>query len=327
MKKTQKILSRIIIPSILIATLPMTKVSAETSVKQDNHIYSILVTSQSIEELMENDGQTVATKYEDEYRKGFTTLDKTGAHYYEEYNRRLVVAVSDDTELPIEEINEKLKNKNNKLYKISDMENTYQISISSYTDTDKQDVIDILFGYDNIKSITECSTVAITKQATFMRAYFTDELSAEELTKKFEKFNLEISPEEKVIHGKTYSYVGYPKENPVSNLKNEEYFNELLEFFRSEHVEFICPTDVSESRELSSIVYTPKTTDKTIGDLNNDNIIDLNDLSFLSLAILGDTELTSEQSSLADIDGNDTVNISDLARLKQYISNKITSIG
>ena len=44
-------------------------------------------------------------------------------------------------------------------------------------------------------------------------------------------------------------------------------------------------------------------------------------------SILGDTELTSEQSSLADIDGNDTVNISDLARLKQYISNKITSIG
>ena len=61
------------------------------------------------------------------------------------------------------------------------------------------------------------------------------------------------------------------------------------------------------------------------GDINYDGTIDITDLTSLSLALLGDSELTEEQKSAADIDGDGVVTLADLARLQQYLSKKIDS--
>ncbi|MBR3024382.1 MAG: dockerin type I repeat-containing protein, partial [Oscillospiraceae bacterium] len=58
---------------------------------------------------------------------------------------------------------------------------------------------------------------------------------------------------------------------------------------------------------------------------NYDGTIDITDLTSLSLALLGDSELTEEQKSAADIDGDGVVTLADLARLQQYLSKKIDS--
>lgn len=65
---------------------------------------------------------------------------------------------------------------------------------------------------------------------------------------------------------------------------------------------------------------------KSVGDINEDGTVDMTDLSELSLAILGESELTDSQKSAADINGDGEVNLSDLARLKQFVSNKIPSL-
>ena len=62
------------------------------------------------------------------------------------------------------------------------------------------------------------------------------------------------------------------------------------------------------------------------GDINYDGTIDITDLTSLSLALLGDSELTEEQKSAADIDGDGAVTLADLARLQQYLSKKIDSL-
>ena len=62
------------------------------------------------------------------------------------------------------------------------------------------------------------------------------------------------------------------------------------------------------------------------GDINYDGTIDITDLTSLSLALLGDSELTEEQKSAADIDGDGVVTLADLARLQQYLSKKIDSL-
>ena len=65
-------------------------------------------------------------------------------------------------------------------------------------------------------------------------------------------------------------------------------------------------------------------TEKT-GDIDLNGSIDVTDLTGLSLALLGDSELTEEQKSAADIDGDGVVTLADLARLQQYLSKKIDS--
>ncbi len=54
-------------------------------------------------------------------------------------------------------------------------------------------------------------------------------------------------------------------------------------------------------------------------------MIDVGDLSYLSLYLLGDKPLPEEWLKAADVDGDGDVTIADLARLQQYLSKKITS--
>ena len=71
---------------------------------------------------------------------------------------------------------------------------------------------------------------------------------------------------------------------------------------------------------------TPKT-EILYGDINNDNDINLSDLTMLSLALVGDAELSSEQKLVADVAYNDSIDIADLALLKQYICKDDVKLG
>ncbi len=55
------------------------------------------------------------------------------------------------------------------------------------------------------------------------------------------------------------------------------------------------------------------------GDLNDDHVTDLTDLSYLSLYLLGETEFDDILTESADIDANGIVDIADLAYYKQYV--------
>ncbi|MGN0581659.1 MAG: dockerin type I repeat-containing protein [Oscillospiraceae bacterium] len=68
--------------------------------------------------------------------------------------------------------------------------------------------------------------------------------------------------------------------------------------------------------------FGPKT-----GDVNCDFTIDVTDLSELSLALIGDRKLSEIQQKLADVDKDGKVTLSDLARMRQYLSKIITSFG
>jgi len=64
-----------------------------------------------------------------------------------------------------------------------------------------------------------------------------------------------------------------------------------------------------------------------LADINGDAVVDLTDLSELSLSLIGEKTFTADQLILADIDENGTVNLSDLARLKQFVSGKDITLG
>jgi hypothetical protein len=62
------------------------------------------------------------------------------------------------------------------------------------------------------------------------------------------------------------------------------------------------------------------------GDIDLNGTIDVTDLTDLSLALLGDKELKVAQKKAADIDGDGSVTLADLARLQQYISKKMDKL-
>lgn len=64
-----------------------------------------------------------------------------------------------------------------------------------------------------------------------------------------------------------------------------------------------------------------------LGDLNSDGKADITDLSELSLALVGDKELTEAQQKAADVDGDGAVKLADLAKFRQYLSKQISSLG
>ena len=70
-----------------------------------------------------------------------------------------------------------------------------------------------------------------------------------------------------------------------------------------------------------------KATRFALGDVDLNDIIDVSDLTELSLALIGDKELTADQQKYSDIDGDGAVTLADLARLQQYLSKKIDSLG
>lgn len=134
----------------------------------------------------------------------------------------------------------------------------------------------------------------------------------------------------------SFGYIGDIKTAlKVSATISEEQLVKLCELESVKGVdstEFHAPTAVptSEPTAAPSAVPTNTPEDKGVtyqtGDISGDGIIDLSDLTTLSLALVGDSELTSDQLSAADIDGNGKADLSDLARLKQYLSKVITSL-
>lgn len=64
----------------------------------------------------------------------------------------------------------------------------------------------------------------------------------------------------------------------------------------------------------------------SLGDINADGIVDISDLSELSLVLIGDKTFTDDQLKAADINENGKADLADLAILKQYLSKVIDSL-
>ncbi len=65
----------------------------------------------------------------------------------------------------------------------------------------------------------------------------------------------------------------------------------------------------------------------SIGDINEDYNVDLSDLTYLSLSLIGDVEFTDKQLLLADINSDSKADIADLALFKQYIMGEDIELG
>ncbi|MBR6924273.1 MAG: dockerin type I repeat-containing protein [Oscillospiraceae bacterium] len=83
------------------------------------------------------------------------------------------------------------------------------------------------------------------------------------------------------------------------------------------------PVDLGSPFE---IVFSNENSSFVSGDIILSQSVDTTDLTALSLALIGDVKLSTEQIKAADVDGDGNVTIADLAKLRQYLSKKIDTL-
>lgn len=108
--------------------------------------------------------------------------------------------------------------------------------------------------------------------------------------------------------------------------KNLIHINSYSPFSSSEHLECDLEINVtfSESSEKKDL---HKRCDTLFGDVDGSGVVDSKDLLELSLYMLDHTKLTAGQYMSADVSGDDQVDISDLALLRQYIMKDDVDLG
>ena len=89
------------------------------------------------------------------------------------------------------------------------------------------------------------------------------------------------------------------------------------------NISFMASVSESECPEIQ-VLHAEK---YELGDIDGNGIIDLTDLSELSLALVGDKELTESQRKAADVDSDGAVKLADLAKFRQFLSKQISSLG
>lgn len=72
-----------------------------------------------------------------------------------------------------------------------------------------------------------------------------------------------------------------------------------------------------------SAAFAAETRQLITGDVDGNGVVDITDLTQISLAVVGDITLSDEQVTAADINRNGEADLADLARLRQYVSKVI----
>ena len=238
-----------------------------------------------------------------------------------------VVTMREGTEPPVKEINEKIGSGDDVkviFYKYTDSdEYRFDVLNTEYKDM----VFDMLKNDRNVLSIENRREI-IEDEFRLENLYVSAEITSDEIINEYEAFDLkllETIPE--TVKEQGYN-LGFKFDN--YKLNTPELYETFMKLKNSGINYKIEPLFAFESGGVGCVmsenVYTAEEND-SCGDINLDCQIDVTDLSELSLALIGDRKLSEAQQKAADVDKDGKVTLSDLARMRQYLSKIITSFG
>lgn len=274
-------------------------------------------------------------------RKAFAVTPSGDTHYFEigqvaNPNSALysVVKMREGTEPPVKEINEKIG-----------ASDKYKITFYKYDDSDEYRfyiageeyetaVLDMLKNDSNVLSIENRRDVT---EAGFNLKYLyvSTEMETEEFIESYPQFCLE---------NVSYQSSGDEFYNHWFIFRNKttspEYYEDFMKLKQSgEQFELRFMVNALAAMNphyvLTETLYTADGTDTppmplpaefVKGDVTADGVIDVTDVSCLSLYLIGDIELSGFQKKSADVDNDGEVKLTDLAKLRQYLSKKIDTL-
>lgn len=144
----------------------------------------------------------------------------------------------------------------------------------------------------------------------------------ESITEQNANINMFIVDVEAVCQAKLYSYADT---DAVSKLKPMvEYMEKHRKELASQGIQtgnFVHKINLlDEAKKTLDICDSISEMLFVRGDVNGDEVVDVTDLTELSLILIGDNSSDIVMDNFCDVDDDSKVTLSDLARLKQYIS-------
>ncbi len=295
--------------------------------------------SGTLDDFIKKYGEDVFVNYFDMYgyNKGALVITPDGESelLYEEL-AQTTVNVKDGETLPIDEINAQIKQYTGTvggfgqgINKSADGSNQYVL----YPNDEYRTVIyNLLKKYDCVESISEYRKIKKAKNNswTSLGVYINNNnnLSDEDIISGYPELGLTKDTE--FYQMENYTYYSFPKSVGGQTVDNEIYSG-LKRLFNDHsdsvlHMETLALALMDYS-EVNKVVYNygdPENTEVDIisdvtGDLDGNGTIDLSDLTCLSMHLIGDKELPETQLKAADCNGDGDVDIADLATLKQYV--------
>ena len=281
---------------------------------------------------------TVVIDCQGAYGDGFLAFTPDERHsYYTKGSKYSIVTMAEGTEPPVKEINEKIGASDNyevKFYRIDDSdEYGFFVLDKEYKDT----VYDLLKHDSNVVKIEECQNILECESALTNFCIKTD-LSIDEVYEEYPGLLLENgralreSDKDWCDAPEDWSYVFSCKVR--KDTETYPSFYSSIKKLHDNNVPFrydvLIATEYGRQQFATSseLIYNAADTSNTVmfGDIYSDGIIDLSDLSTLSLFLVGDTDLEDSQKKAADVDGDSEITLADLARLRQYLSKVILSL-
>ena len=198
-----------------------------------------------------------------------------------------------------------------------------------YCDT----IFDILKKDNNVLSID--TRREIVKDAIGMNMsllFVCSELAPEEISAEYPTLNLfgDVVPEDNEYRKRGYNLVFTINSSCNPDVRLYDDLKKLYDSgMKCEFDPIIAYAGSPVYAEMVNIIYqniNGVDSASYKGDVNVDSTIDVTDLTALSLALLGDMDLTADQQKAADLDGDGAVTLADLARLQQYLSKKIDKL-
>ncbi len=231
------------------------------------------------------------------------------------------------TEYDYGRINAALPEHHTRLVKVGESGDVYMLQ------TRLQDINEI---YDIIKSDADVLSIYERKQINKVDGHLyylmiNSPESQEEIIGTFDKLKL-IAKDKPFIAEGSDKLKKWEHSFVIGDVeKKPETFEQISQLY-SKYDDFELTFWVSTEEEGNSSVYFSESStvysseNSKSGDLNFDGKTDLTDLSELSLALVGDKELTEAQQKAADVDGDGAVKLADLAKYRQFLSKIISSL-
>lgn len=121
------------------------------------------------------------------------------------------------------------------------------------------------------------------------------------------------------------------EDDPKPPETTEDMINETVtsieapENLTTDNSEITAPSESFGNDVNVEVTEDDQTPDIMVGDINHDGIVDMMDLTLISLYCLGDKTLSDVEILAADVTGDGEVDLTDLASIKQFVMNIISS--
>ncbi len=269
------------------------------------------------------DRDTIVQYLSKAYDRALLAYNNGQGNYYDQIYLGTTIVPRNAETFSADALNEKIAP-----YKVENKDGKYVINITDPADKEKV--------YTELKLSNEI--VSVSEDFKVLKAGFwkinniqvSTKLTQDELTGAFNALNLKLVAEtdEDFSSATVYKYI-YKLTDPIGLNISKAQFEAIRELMKKEcylDIDYSAGTSEEDTKYISVSIFGDS--DVLYGDVDENGVVDMNDLTLLSQYVIGDVEnFTEDQIKKADVVKDGSVNLADVTTLKQYVMKDKVVLG